>query len=375
MNRHLLRSLFAAAGLALVALSPAAIADDKAATKQAEKAERVAELKLGDKAPALQVESFIKGDAISEFKAGHVYVVEFWATWCGPCIRAFPHLSELQKEHAGKVTFVGVNIWQDARPGMKYDEKTLPMVTTFVEGQAEKMAYTVAYDGPSKKMDKAYMKAAKQNGIPAAFIVDGNGLIAWIGFPPEMDEPLAKIVAGTWDIEAAKQAAIDEAKAGKEVEAVMEAIQASDFEKAVTLAKKIGEGKSSRASSLAIGAFTMQIKELKQYDAAYAYAKGLVDGKLKDDAQALNAIAWTIVDPEEKLEKQDLALALAAAERANTLTKDKDEQVIDTLARVHFAKGDKAKAIELQTKAVSLASDDRTKAALQASLDEYNKAK
>ena len=51
-------------------------------------------------------------------------------------------------------------------------------------------------------MAKAWMTAAGQNGIPTAFIVNKEGKIAWIGHPMEMEKPLEKIVAGTWDLKA-----------------------------------------------------------------------------------------------------------------------------------------------------------------------------
>ena len=49
-------------------------------------------------------------------------------------------------------------------------------------------------------MAKNWMTAAGQEGIPTAFIVNKEGKIAWIGHPMEMDKPLEKIVAGTWDL-------------------------------------------------------------------------------------------------------------------------------------------------------------------------------
>jgi hypothetical protein len=67
MNHHVLRSLVAAAGLAFACLTPVTFADDKPAAAASESAasERVTKLQPGDKAPALKVESFLKGSPIS----------------------------------------------------------------------------------------------------------------------------------------------------------------------------------------------------------------------------------------------------------------------------------------------------------------------
>ncbi|MFO0492586.1 MAG: TlpA disulfide reductase family protein, partial [bacterium] len=174
--------------------APATIDNTDVKAKTTPAAEPVAPkttLTVGDKAPALVVEKFLKGEPVTAFTPGKVYVVEFWATWCGPCIAAFPHLSKLQAEYKDKgVTFIGVNVWE--RP---YNEGTLDKVAAFVEKQGERMAYTVAFDGKEAKTNKAWMEAAGQNGIPHAFIVNQDGIIAWMGHPMGMDEPLSKIVA------------------------------------------------------------------------------------------------------------------------------------------------------------------------------------
>jgi thiol-disulfide isomerase/thioredoxin len=51
-----------------------------------------------DPAPPLKVSKWLKGEEVKRFEPGKVYVVEFWATWCGPCIAFMPHLAELQAE-------------------------------------------------------------------------------------------------------------------------------------------------------------------------------------------------------------------------------------------------------------------------------------
>ena len=98
---------------------------------------------IGDKAPAVTVDHWVKGDAWDGFDDGQVYVMEFWATWCGPCISSMPHLSGLQDEYGDKVQIIGVS-----------SEKDPEIVTTFLaktnnrdnKVNNDRMRYTVAVD-------------------------------------------------------------------------------------------------------------------------------------------------------------------------------------------------------------------------------------
>src|SRR5262249_30052693 len=124
-----------------------------------------------------------------------VYIVEFWATWCGPCLAAQPHLTETQAKYKDKgLTIIGMTS-EDPR-------NTLEKVEKMVKEREDKMGYTVAWD-KGRTTNKAYMDAANQNGIPCAFIVNQDGQVAYIGHPMEMDEPLEQIIAGKHDIKAA----------------------------------------------------------------------------------------------------------------------------------------------------------------------------
>lgn len=178
-------------------------------------------LKAGDKAPDIRVETFVKGDAVTEFKSGHVYVVEFWATWCGPCVSMMPHMSEMQREYKDKVTFVGVNVWEEQG---EYTADTLNRVGQFVSDQGDAMAYTVAFDGGAQFMADAWMKAAGRNGIPSAFLIDGTGTIVWIGHPIVLDAVIPMVLDGSWSVTEGP-AKINEAR--EEFATALKAYQAS----------------------------------------------------------------------------------------------------------------------------------------------------
>jgi thiol-disulfide isomerase/thioredoxin len=122
------------------------------------------------------------------FSPGKVYVVEFWATWCPPCRKSIPHLTELQEKYKDRVTFVGVS---QEEPGV---------VKTFVGKQGDSMDYTVAVDTVGS-VSKGYMTAFRQGGIPTAFVVDAQGRVVWVGHPmDDLAGVLDQVLADTYSV-------------------------------------------------------------------------------------------------------------------------------------------------------------------------------
>jgi len=331
-------------------------------------------LTLGDAAPMLSVKKFVKGAPVAKFEKGKLYVVEFWATWCGPCKVSIPHLTQLQKKFKD-VTFIGVSVW----------EKSQSDVEPFVKSMGDKMDYHVAIDevpagkdGNSGVMATNWMAAAKQNGIPTAFIVDKESKVAWIGHPMEMEEPLTKVVAGKWDLKTAEaaaahkqaiQAALEDL--GTKIQPLMEK---KDLAGALAVVDKGIAANPSIEEQVWTFKFSLLMNLNKEPD-AMAYGSKLVDGALHDSAAGLNEFAWGLVNPDNpKKPSPPLAdLAVKAATRADELSKGTDAAITDTLASAYFAAGKKDLAVSTEERAIKNSSDPQLTESLKKSLEKFKK--
>ncbi|HLP85427.1 MAG TPA: TlpA disulfide reductase family protein [Phycisphaerales bacterium] len=200
---------------------------------------------IGKPPPLLHVGKWIKGEPVANFERGTVYVVDFWATWCGPCRAAMPHLSRMQREHAGKVQVIGVSILERATDdGESHDiEATIAHVTKFVDRMDDRMDYRVAVDTADEQMLRTWYKPSNTGGIPTAWIIDQRGNVVWIGIgsPKTVERIVNEVLAGTFDSakEAARIAAED-AAAKKRAEADIAAATAKKSQRNDIFAKYPG---------------------------------------------------------------------------------------------------------------------------------------
>ena len=364
------KSAFACAAMLAIATS-ALGQNEKRPAAQPEAKPEVKPLTVGDSARPIDIEHWVKGNKVTEFEPGKVYVLEFWATWCGPCKKGMPHLAELQQHYKDYgVTIIGIS------------DEPLETVTNFLpktdkEGKSwdQKTAYTLTTD-PDKSVKTDYFTAAGQSGIPCAFIIGKDQKIEWIGNPiwPEgaFDKALEGVVKDSWDREAYKQQWEKEQATQREaMKAQMElrnAMMAKDWDKVLgILDKQIAD--NPEEFGLKMQKFMTMLVQMDQPDKAYAYGDEIAKAHW-DDAMMLNQLAWFVVDS-PTVKTRNLDFALKTATRASEITHDQDPAILDTLARVYFDKGDLKSAIRLQKKALEHAGDDEMGQAIKATLEKY----
>ncbi len=265
-----------------------------ASAQQDPEAAKPAPLKIGDKAPAVDVAEWVvgKGKDPAAADGKTIYIVEFWATWCGPCKRTIPHMNEIHAKLKDKgVVIMGIT---------KEDAAT---VKKFLADN--KMEYNVGIDKDAAT-NKGYMAGVP--GIPHAFIVGKDGTVMWHGHPMAgMEDVLEKILAGTYNPEIVK------------LQAELQAAQRSrDITKFGMILDKMIKAEPDEAQHymMKVGLLKYQKGAADKVDAVYAaWAKGC-----NDDAKGLLQLAATLADEPEP----DRKLMLQVAKRAVELLETKD---------------------------------------------------
>jgi cytochrome c biogenesis protein CcmG, thiol:disulfide interchange protein DsbE len=124
---------------------------------------------LNQKAPELQVEKWLTQKPNTE---GKFILVDFWATWCGPCRNFIPSLNEFQKKFKDNLVVMGIS--------NESEEVVHKMKTPVIE-------YSEAIDPKDRTSKELEIK-----GIPHVLLIDPKGIVRWEGFPSLQDHELTE---------------------------------------------------------------------------------------------------------------------------------------------------------------------------------------
>ena len=310
-------------------------------------------LKVGSAMPSLDNVEMVQGskDNLADAK---VTVVEFWATWCGPCRKAIPHINDV----------AAANAWRGLRVlGVSTDSTDdKSKVKPFVDKMGSRMTYNVGWAGEG--ISRSWMEASGQKGIPTAFVCT-NGKIAWIGHPMDdgFESAIRKCLSGRFDPELSPKGE-QYLEAGRNAAKKKNWREASKhFDDCIALKPEIFvDAMESKYQMLA--------DQQKDAAAAKAWAAD-VAGKLSSSPVALAEFA-VFVAQDPRLQQHDLESAQVLIEGAMSAGGTKTD-VLVAAARVASAAGKFDAAVDLQNKAWRQATPEQ-KPFLKTDLDAYKQA-
>ncbi len=318
----------------------------------------VASPKIGDTAPAVKVAKWFTATPPSlpgkDGAEKHVFLVEFWATWCPPCRKSIPHLAELHAKH-GKEGLVIIGI----------SNEEPEEIEAFMKKKDVKMPYFVGMDDDMATNEK-WMDDV--DGIPHAFLVDRENRVVWAGNPLEtesMDQAIRDVLAGKFDLEAAKNAALNAAKFDeliRELQTLYAACRAAgddgDARKAAEeklfetlerlIALKPREMRPYLIKRQLLREFD-RVKDANEFDIS-------LEAAFKDSAASMMSLAQMELDME--LPRRNPALMLRTARRAAELLEWRDAEALSVLAQIECELGFIDDAVKHQTSALGMASPE-----------------
>jgi len=306
--------------------------------KVAEQKEMAKLLGVGSDAPALEGVTWVQGEEVKDLnEKGKLYIIECWASWCGPCVAVIPHMNELHKKYAEQgLVLIGMNVWEEGL------EKT----QAFVKKQGEGMTYRVAYSGEKgSKFESAWLEASNTQGIPQAFVVK-DGKIIYSGHPGGLNEKTIEemLKEGFNADEYAKKQESEKVAMQAFSEKIQALFQAEDWAaiKKLAMTDEYIKGKSDAA-----GIISHANQQLGDWDAQSAHLKEVVAGNFGEDAKATVLIGYSLIGAE--IDDKVIAIAKEIEQLYATEGEPEKEDYPGRVAqsRVFFMVGKTAEAKEI----------------------------
>lgn len=191
---------------------------------------------------------------------GRVVVIDFWATWCGPCVATIPHLIDLHKKYADQgLVIVG------------HTDGSSTNLEAFIK--AKNIPYLISV-GPD--IGGAY----GVSGIPQVFVIDPDGKVAWAGHPGGLPENVITAALKNVRLSASPAPRFAKPASAEKVARIEHGISLGKVGAGVKALEKLTDDKdataaaSAKASLEAIAAWKEKVdgEITKQRDAGEVYA-------------------------------------------------------------------------------------------------------
>jgi thiol-disulfide isomerase/thioredoxin len=319
----------------------------------------------GSRLPFPNFATWVQGEPATTWAPGTVYVFEFFSTTCSHCKEFAETVEGYAREYGAKgMRFVAIT-----------DEQA-PKVQAWLDSPEKKghVPYSVVSD-PDRSAVMQMQNGTFRNFNPRFFIVK-DGVVQWFGHPKEAAEPLAKLAAGTWD-PASVRAAIDldgvAALAKNYLDNIArECEKTDDWKPMLTAIDSVIAAIPERAGQYEAQRFVVMIGLCDMGTAGDDYGREVAKRHPEEMATIRSLSRAILQSPYVKNRNLDLGMEFALA--ADALAKGLDARVADTVALAHFSKGDRAKAIEHEERAVRLEKDPRQREVYEKALAKFRTA-
>lgn len=306
--------------------------------------------------------SWVKGTPITSFTPGKVYVFEFFSTSCSHC-----------KEFAELVTRLARTYGAQGAEFIAITDEEAPIVKAWLAqpGKLNEVPYSVVSD-PDRSAMITLQNGTFRNFNPRFFVIK-NGIVQWFGHPKEAEEPIAKVVAGTWDPETVRAAAITDSTVsrGKDLldGVARECDKTGDWTPMFAALDAVRAVIPERAGQYDAQRFVIMIGLGDMPDAGYEFGRRIAKEYAQDMLTTRSLARAILNSPYAKRRDVDFAMELAVT--ADALAKGEDARAADTLGLAWFSKGNREKAIENAERAVKLEKDQKTREQYEQSLQKF----
>lgn len=141
-------------------------------------------IKIGERAPNINITDWIKNEPKDKKLSDKYIVLEFWATWCGPCIAAVPHMNDLQKKFNGKDIYY-ISITDESVAKVQRSLKRVDFHSIVVTDLTKETQ--INFGDGIKGLDQ----------YPLTVLIDNNNTIKWIGEPKDLDDKVMTSFLGS----------------------------------------------------------------------------------------------------------------------------------------------------------------------------------